>query len=1029
MAIDTELTILSHDEIRTLYAVPKLIKEDQEVLFSLTEQEKQCLDGIVQIQTKINFILQLGYFKASRYFYKTSFRNARLDVWFIIERYFPKEKFPQKILNINHHYANQKTILELYEYQRSNQDILLELVRQADQIVKYDACPRYIFDQLLDYCEHKKIIRPGYSTLQKIVSNALMKEEQRLLSKISGINQDTKQAIDALLAVDDLFYRLTSLKKEPKNFTTKEMRAELTKLQTINAIYLGGKIVVEQLDISRSNIEYYASLAEYYSIFSLKRMNIEKARLYLLCYVLQKHWKINDHLIAYFIYKARHYLDEAKQHAIVSVYKAKIACSKDTEKAAEILKIIGDDKIADQMIRTSAFKIVPKEEFNQFTDSIAAPKFEDTPYLVEYYRINYHSIKLNLRSIFTKLNFSYEQDTPLKTAIIYFKNLLLTGKKIEDQSIAEVPIKFIPKRLRKYLFKTKDIKENNETQDGEVTKTEYICGRLYETILYLRLQKNIGSELFITDSKVYRSLEDELIPLDVWNRDQNTIIANLPNCLASSSIEEMLQSLEIELEGLYVTVNKRIEQGENKHIKVNAKESNWKLPYQKQDIDINNPFFEQIPTIDLSNVILFVAEQTNFMDNFSHVLSKNTKTSAKLEHIIAYAIAAGTGLGKGKIAESSDVTKAELDMTEHNFIRLETIHNANDTIINKIADLPIFKHFNLAEYGIHGSVDGKKIEVKYQTAKARRSSKYFGGSSMGVVDYGLIANHVPINSIIIGANDHESQYVLDIYLNNTSDIKPTAISSDMHGVNRFNGGLLYLFRCRFMPRFTRLYKTVTDSLIGFKDKTAHEKMLIKPAKTVNKPSIIKQWSYIRRIIASLATKQLSQNLIVKKLSQSKNNSIMNALAEFDNIIMSIYMLKYIDDVNVRKVVQRALNRGEAFNQLISAIMKISGKQILGRTELELSISNECNRFLAICIIYYNCALLSSLLTSLDPKRNKALYELITCLSPVAWDHINMIGKFQFLNNQKTIDINTMIKDLIANLKKKVTAKTKNTKNQ
>jgi hypothetical protein len=44
MAIDTELTILSHDEIRTLYAVPKLIKEEQEVLFSLTEQEKQCLE-------------------------------------------------------------------------------------------------------------------------------------------------------------------------------------------------------------------------------------------------------------------------------------------------------------------------------------------------------------------------------------------------------------------------------------------------------------------------------------------------------------------------------------------------------------------------------------------------------------------------------------------------------------------------------------------------------------------------------------------------------------------------------------------------------------------------------------------------------------------------------------------------------------------------------------------------------------------------------------------------------------------------
>ena len=115
--------------------------------------------------------------------------------------------------------------------------------------------------------------------------------------------------------------------------------------------------------------------------------------------------------------------------------------------------------------------------------------------------------------------------------------------------------------------------------------------------------------------------------------------------------------------------------------------------------------------------------------------------------------------------------------------------------------------------------------------------------------------------------------------------------------------------------------------------------------------------------------------------------------------------------------QRTLNRGEAFHQLRSALMKISGKQLQGRTEFELAISNEGNRFLACCIIYYNCVLLSFLLGSLGQKKDKELYELITRLSPVAWQHINMIGKFQFLQNKKAIDIKSVINDLLDELKK------------
>jgi hypothetical protein len=102
-------------------------------------------------------------------------------------------------------------------HQRSGSEFLQELTNYAAEIVKYDASPRFIFDQLLDYCENKQRIRPSYSALQEIIAKIVLDEEQRLSSQISLlIDIKTKQTIDGLLKEDDLFYKLTSLKKIQK---------------------------------------------------------------------------------------------------------------------------------------------------------------------------------------------------------------------------------------------------------------------------------------------------------------------------------------------------------------------------------------------------------------------------------------------------------------------------------------------------------------------------------------------------------------------------------------------------------------------------------------------------------------------------------------------------------------------------------------------------------------------------------------------------------------------------------------------
>ena len=114
-------------------------------------------------------------------------------------------------------------------------------------------------------------------------------------------------------------------------------------------------------------------------------------------------------------------------------------------------------------------------------------------------------------------------------------------------------------------------------------------------------------------------------------------------------------------------------------------------------------------------------------------------------------------------------------------------------------------------------------------------------------------------------------------------------------------------------------------------------------------------------------------------------------------------LKYIDNEDTRKIVHRSLNRRESYHQLISAIIKVSGRKLAGRNEIELIINNECARLLANCIIFYNASILSGIYEYYKSRNMMKECEEIIRLSPVAWQHINLIGKYEFDNNAKPRD--------------------------
>ena len=355
----------------------------------------------------------------------------------------------------------------------------------------------------------------------------------------------------------------------------------------------------------------------------------------------------------------------------------------------------------------------------------------------------------------------------------------------------------------------------------------------------------------------------------------------------------------------------------------------------------------------------------------------------------------------------NDVT-GKLQSTHEQYLRQATLAAANDRISNAIAELPIFPCYSFDLGTLYGAVDGQKFGVERPTVKARHSRKYFGRGK-GVVAYTLLCNHVPLNGYLIGAHDYEAHHVFDIWYRNTSDIVPTAITGDMHSVNKANFAILHWFGLRFEPRFTDLGDQLKE-LYSADDPALYDQCLIRPAGRIDRDLIVSEKPNLDQIVATLGLKEMTQGTLIRKLcTYTAPNPTRRAVFEFDKLIRSIYTLRYLRDPKLQRSVHRSQNRIESYHQLRSVIAQVGGKkELTGRTDLDLEISNQCGRLIANAIVFYNSAILSRLLAKCEAGGSEKALALVQSVSPTAWRHVHLNGHYTFCGGGQAIDLETII---------------------
>lgn len=793
------LTILDQDEIDALYGLPRFSDEEREQYFTLTPEEQGALAEFHSSKSKIFFILQLGYFKARRIFFTFDEAEIRADVQYITQHYFLDLAPPTGTVTKKTRLKHQRLILTLCYYRLYRTTDQRRLAKKAEAAARISGKPIFVFRQVLLELEAQRLTIPGYSFLQDLVGQALHFEQHRLTTLLHGQLTDTEiQAMDHLLEHMPSLQHLAQLKREPKDFSNKEIKREIERGDQILGLYQVAQRVLSTLQISNESIIYYSSLVGFYSISRLQRFDPWPVYLYLLCFLHHRYQWRTDILLMSFSAYVRQCEDAARTAARERIYAYRVEANNNLGKAARVLSLFTTTTIAEDapfhQVRAQAFSILPREQLNHVVTHITSQQvsFDETAFQWEHLEHLGPQFKRYLRPIVSAIEWKGTPgQAPLIDAIHFLQAAFAKGRPLGQYPIRQVPTACLPDHVKRYVC------------DGTLSASpSHIIPDRYEFCLYRLLQDRLeAGDIYCRDSIRFRSFEDDLIDAQTWRDQKESLMEQTGLSILRQPIEAHLNDLEKELEARWALVNQRIASGENEYIKIQPQRnrSGWNLQYPGDHDDTNHPVFDTFQHVEVGKVLEFVNQQSQFMTAFAHILPRYVKTQADERAIIACLIAWGTNTGLSRMGQISDLRYPLLSTTSDNFIRLETLREANDCVSNAILNMPVFQNYEIGG-AIHSSSDGQKFETSVSTINARHSPKYFG-LKKGIVAYTLVANHIPINARIIGANEHESHYVFDVLFNNTSQIQPEIHSTDTHGTNHVNFAILHLFGYQFAPRY------------------------------------------------------------------------------------------------------------------------------------------------------------------------------------------------------------------------------------
>ena len=402
-----------------------------------------------------------------------------------------------------------------------------------------------------------------------------------------------------------------------------------------------------------------------------------------------------------------------------------------------------------------------------------------------------------------------------------------------------------------------------------------------------------------------------------------------------------------------------------------------------------------LPRVKITDMLMEVDEWIGFTGHFTHLKTGERAKDKTL--LLTTILADAINLGLTKMAESCPgTTHARLSWLQAWHIRDETYGAALGELVNAQLRQPLAAHWG---DGSTSSSDGQN----FKTASKAQSTGHINpkyGSSPGRTFYTHISDqYAPFHTKLVNVGVRDSTYVLDGLLYHESDLRIEEHYTDTAGFTDHVFGLMHLLGFRFAPRIRDLGETRLFIPKGQASYDALGPMI--SGERLNVKQIRAHWGEILRLATSIKQGTVTASLMLRKLaSYPRQNGLAIALRELGRIERTLFILDWLQSVELRRRVHAGLNKGEARNALARAVFFNRLGEIRDRGFEQQRYRASGLNLVTAAIVLWNTVYLERVVNALRGHDQGIDDTLLQYLSALGWEHINLTGDYLWRSSTK-----------------------------
>ncbi len=530
----------------------------------------------------------------------------------------------------------------------------------------------------------------------------------------------------------------------------------------------------------------------------------------------------------------------------------------------------------------------------------------------------------------------------------------------------------------------------------KLVMTDTGIDRRYYELCALSEMKNAlrSGDIWVQGSRQFKDFEDYLVPPAKFaslKRSSELPLAVATDC--EQYLHERLTLLEAQLD----TVNRMALANELPDAIIT--ESGLKItPLDAAVPDTAQALIDKtamiLPHVKITELLLEVDEWTGFTRHFAHLKSGDLAKDKNL--LLTTILADAINLGLTKMAESCPgTTYAKLAWLQAWHIRDETYGAALADLVNAQFRHPFAGHWG---DGTTSSSDGQNFRTGSKAESTGHINPKYG-SSPGRTFYTHISDqYTPFHTKVVNVGVRDSTYVLDGLLYHESDLRIEEHYTDTAGFTDHVFALMHLLGFRFAPRIRDLGDT---KLYIPKGDAAYEALKPMIGGTLKIKHVRAHWDEILRLATSIKQGTVTASLMLRKLgSYPRQNGLAVALRELGRIERTLFILDWLQSVELRRRVHAGLNKGEARNALARAVFFNRLGEIRDRSFEQQRYRASGLNLVTAAIVLWNTAYLERAANALRGHGQAVDDALLQYLSPLGWEHINLTGDYLWRSSAK-----------------------------